>query len=127
MAIITDNHQKMYSVWMVSREYDGLAGAGGVKDVCRQLAETLAGPGGRRVRVVLPMYGFMDADKLGFTPLQLPDDQPNERCPQGRRTVFDVDINYVGEDRRETVAIRRRKIRGVTVFLVESDLLSNQS
>ncbi|MCK9295689.1 MAG: glycogen/starch synthase, partial [Desulfobulbaceae bacterium] len=26
---------------MITREYDGLAGAGGVKDVCRQLAEAL--------------------------------------------------------------------------------------
>lgn len=29
------------SAWIVTREYDGLAGAGGVKDVSRQLAETL--------------------------------------------------------------------------------------
>jgi len=120
MAIAVDD-RKIDSVWMVSREYAGLAGAGGVKDVCRQLAETLAGPGRCRVRVMLPRYGFMDADELGFTPLQVPDDQPNAVCPQGRRTVFDVDMNYVGENRRETVSIWHKEIRGVTVFLVETD------
>ena len=41
-------------ILMVSREYDGLAGAGGVKDVCRQLAEALVKHGDSRVQVVLP-------------------------------------------------------------------------
>ena len=53
-------------VWMVSREYEGIAGAGGVKDVCRQLAETLVSYGKCAVSVVLPRYGFIDAAQLGF-------------------------------------------------------------
>lgn len=77
------------TVWMLTREYDGLAGAGGVKDVARQLAEALA-RSGRKVRVVLPLYGFMDPKQLGFTPLDL---------------GFEIDMDYSGESRREYVRI----------------------
>ena len=35
------------NIWMVCREYEGLAGAGGVKDVCRQSAEAFARNGFR--------------------------------------------------------------------------------
>ncbi|GAB4333379.1 MAG: glycogen synthase GlgA [Desulfobulbaceae bacterium] len=106
------------NLWMVTREYDGLAGAGGVKDVCRQLSETLAGRGKVRVRVVLPRYGFMDATRLGFRSLK-------PLCPvtgQGGDVVrFDVDMHYAGENRRERVSILRREMRGVTVYLVEAE------
>jgi len=77
------------NVWMLTREYDGLAGAGGVKDVARQLAEALA-RSGRKVSVVLPLYGFMDPKQLGFTPLQM---------------AFEIDLNYAAEPRREYVRI----------------------
>jgi starch synthase len=50
-------------ILMVSREYEGLAGAGGVKDVCRQLAEALVRHADCDVRAVLPCYGFMDAER----------------------------------------------------------------
>jgi len=59
------------TVWMVSREYDGLAGAGGVKDVCRQLSEALAEHGGCSVRVVMPCYGFIDPVEQDFQPLRI--------------------------------------------------------
>ena len=72
------------NVWMVSREYEGLAGSGGIKDVCRQLAEALA-EAKRAVSVILPLYGFMEPEKLGFT-------------PSGHS--FNVDMPYVGVDRR---------------------------
>ncbi len=103
-------------IWMVSREYDGLAGAGGVKDVCRQLAETLVRHGKCRVRVVLPRYGFMDVAKLGFRPLQLPG---RKGCPEARSS-FSVQMNYTLEERREEVSVWTRKIRGVEIFLLES-------
>ncbi len=80
---------KISNVWMLTREYDGLAGAGGVKDVARQLAEALA-RSGRKVSVVLPLYGFMDPGQLGFTPLDL---------------GFDIDMDYTGEPRREYVRV----------------------
>jgi starch synthase len=102
---------------MVSREYDGLAGAGGVKDVCRQLAEALVEYGECRVRVVLPRYGFMDARKLGFSRLQL-----SRRIGYSEPyTVFDVDMNYPGEERRETVSVWTKKIRGVELYLLEAE------
>ena len=108
------------SVWMVSREYDGLAGAGGVKDVCRQLAESLADAGGCRVRVVLPRYGFMDVRALGFTPLRLPGSPCVDTETQGLLDTLSLDMNYPGENRRERVAIWQAVRRGVSIYLVEA-------
>ncbi|WP_457573456.1 glycogen synthase [Desulfolithobacter sp.] len=107
-------------VWMVTREYDGLAGAGGVKDVCRQLARTLAGEVGVEVRVILPRYGFMKPGRLGFKPLDLPrrDLLP---CRGAFRNLFEVDMNYVAEERRETVSFWHRELEGVQVYLVEAE------
>jgi len=101
---------------MVSREYDGLAGAGGVKDVCRQLAEALVKHGKCRVRVILPRYGSMNARKLGFSRLQLP---RRIGCPEFG-AEFSVDMNYPVEERREKVSAWRKKIRGVEIYLLES-------
>jgi starch synthase len=105
---------------MISREYDGLAGAGGVKDVCRQLAEALVAKGQTTVHVLLPRYGFMDAGRLGFTLTEIGDERGHIH---GRRYnhVFEVDMNYAAEERRETVAIWAKEINGVTIFLVEAD------
>jgi len=99
------------NIWMLSREYDGLAGAGGVKDVARQLAEALC-RSGRKVSVVLPLYGFMDPQQLGFSLLPL---------------SFEVDMDYVGEARREYVRVFARKERAaarsggsLTLYLVDA-------
>ena len=45
-------------ICFVSREYEGYAGAGGLKDVVRALAEALA-ENGHEVRVFLPGYAFV--------------------------------------------------------------------
>ncbi|HET98265.1 MAG TPA: glycogen synthase [Desulfurivibrio alkaliphilus] len=87
-------NQVINNIWMLSREYDGLAGAGGVKDVVRQLAEALV-ESGRRVSVVLPLYGFMDPEAAGFTPANL---------------HFEVEMNYTGVERRELVRIFARHL-----------------
>ena len=87
------------NICFVSREYDGLAGAGGVKDVCRQLAEALAVEA--RVSVVLPCYGFLDPLLLGFK--------------AGPR--FSVTMNYSQEERQEEVTIWTKKA-AVTIHLV---------
>ena len=50
---------------MVSREYEGLAGVGGVKDVCRQSAEAFS-RSGLRATVVMPCYGFIEPQAHGF-------------------------------------------------------------
>lgn len=102
-------NRKIQNVWMLSREYDGLAGAGGVKDVARQLAEALA-RSGRKVSVVLPLYGFMDPEQLGFSLLN---------------QAFEVDMDYAAEERREYVRIfgkkRRTKDGGaIALYLVDA-------
>ncbi len=102
------------NIWMLSREYGALAGAGGVKDVVSQLAETLARWSGRSVHVVLPCYGFMDPAKLGFIPLADPRD-PEEllQC--------EIDMNLPDEMQRERVGFYYKKIKQVSLYLVGGD------
>ncbi|OGQ94584.1 MAG: glycogen synthase [Deltaproteobacteria bacterium RIFOXYD12_FULL_57_12] len=95
--------RKIQNVWMVTREYEGLAGAGGVKDMCRQLAESLA-KARCAVSVILPRYGFMEPAALGFTALN---------------AALTVDMSYAHEERRETVEFWHRQQHGVTLYLVE--------
>ena len=107
-------------LWMVSREYDGLAGAGGVKDVCRQLAETLVAEAGLRVTVVLPRYGFMDAGKLGFSPLVLTNGRQPDICGDWSHQDCVLAMDYPDQERRETVSFLEQRRKGVRVILVES-------
>ncbi len=102
---VTKTSKSIKNIWMISREYEGLAGAGGVKDVCRQLAEALVKIG-KTVSVVLPAYGFMAG-----------------RLPDFRKfTSFEVDVPYVGVERREQVTIMaRRQDRNLTIYLVEAE------
>ena len=117
--------QNPQNVWMVSREYEGIAGAGGVKDVCRQLAETLVAHGGCRVSVVLPRYGFVDAARLGF---ELADIGSREGRIGARRyaRLGEADMNYSGEERREPFAVWRGELNGVTLYLVEADRFASK-
>ncbi|WP_232362478.1 glycogen synthase [Desulfogranum mediterraneum] len=108
-------------IWLVSREYDGLAGAGGVKDVCRQLGQTLASVPGYQVRVILPCYGFMDPEALGFEPLHLDGLAPAVIRGRSFPCCFSVDMDYVDQPRRETVAIWEQCLDQVTVYLVEAE------
>lgn len=91
------------TIWFVTREYGALAGAGGVKDVAKQLAEALA-KAGKKVSVVLPAYGFMNPASLGFKQTAI---------------TFQVDMSYVQEERRERVIIwHKRDI--VDIYLIAS-------
>ena len=47
------------SIWHITREYRGIAEAGGIKDVVRDLSEALT-KFGLSVSVIIPFYGFMD-------------------------------------------------------------------
>ena len=96
---------KIKTIWMLTREYNSIAGAGGVKDVSRQLAEALARQK-KSVTVMLPCYGFIDPKKIGF-----------------RKEVlsFEVDMNYTAEDRRELVTLWKKKTGGVTIYLVDAE------
>ena len=110
------------NVWFVTREYGNLAGAGGIKDVCKQLAEALARTG-CRVRVVLPLYGFMDPAALGFSLSDI---------------AFEVDMPYVGYTRREVVRIysnvknekfggaKRGKQPPVAIYLLDAERFSEK-
>ena len=107
--------RSLKSVWIVSREYDGLAGAGGVKDVSRQLAETLYNHGKTAVCVIMPRYGFMDAGRLGFEMAEI-GGAPGRIGGESFANVFSVDMDYADQERRETVAIWQRVLNGVTVY-----------
>ncbi len=106
--------KQIRKIWMLSREYGSLAGAGGVKDVVSQLAETLGRWSGRSVHVVLPCYGFMDPARLGFVPLVDPNN-PEEvlRC--------EIDMNHPDTIRKEGVAYFYKKIKRVSLYLVDGD------
>lgn len=108
--------EKINNVLMVTREYDGVAGAGGVKDVCRQLSEALAEHAACDVRVLLPCYGFIDPAALGFERMQLPCREDSLKMT----TVFDVDMNYPHKERRESVALWMKKEQGVMIYLLDS-------
>ena len=89
---------------MLTREYRGMAGVGGVKDVSRDLAESLV-RAGYEVSVIMPRYGFLQPKESGFQALG----------PQ-----FDVDLNYAHEERREQVSFWHHELEGVDLLLVES-------
>ncbi len=106
--------KQIKSVCFITREYDGLAGAGGVKDVCRQLAEALAhgtrtSTAPRKVSVIMPCYGFINPKSLGFT----------------SRGSFKITMNYTDTDRVEDVTIwgktTQEKGRGkIHLFLLDA-------
>ncbi len=98
--------RQIRKILILTREYDGLAGAGGVKDFTAQLAGALARKGNRQVTVILPCYGFMEPEKLGFALSEL---------------TLDVAMNYVGRERREAVRFWESVRDGVRLVLVAAD------
>ncbi len=110
---LAGNGQQMKNIWMISREYGELAGAGGVKDVVRQLAEALARWSGRSLHVVLPLYGFMDTEELGFEPLMDPsfNDYPLQ---------LHIDMHQPGREVREDIRFFYKKSKKVHIYLVDA-------
>jgi len=104
----------IHEIWMLSREYGNLAGAGGVKDVVSQLSVTLARSSGRFVHVVLPYYGFMDPEQLGFKLLADP-------LHPEKELQFEVDLNYPQEERRENVRVWTAKQDLVNIYLIDAE------
>lgn len=92
-------------VLILSREYGGIAGSGGVQDVVRGLSEALAGIGFETV-VVLPRYGVLKPEKMGFKALD---------------ANISVDMNYAVEERVEKVSFWHNVLNGVEIYLVESE------
>lgn len=111
---------RVNNIWMLSREYGQLAGAGGVKDVVCQLAEALARSPHRRVHVVLPRYGFVDAEQHGFTPL------PDPFC---RDRVLRLPIEMHQPDQRilEEVRFYYNQLGKVHLYLVDADRYRQKS
>ena len=105
--------QSITSVWMFSREFGRLAGVGGVKDVVSQLAKALARWNNRTVSVVLPCYGFMDPEKLGFGRLEDP-------LHPDRLLEFDVAMDYTNLERRERVGVWHHVQDRVQIYLLEA-------
>ncbi len=97
--------KQIKNILILTREYDGLAGAGGVKDFTRQLAEALVRKG-CRVSVMMPLYGFINKKGLSLKKTAL---------------SISVDMPYVGRQRMEKVKIRNTEINGVRIFLVDAD------
>ncbi|OCC14499.1 Glycogen synthase, ADP-glucose transglucosylase [Dissulfuribacter thermophilus] len=97
-------------VWMVTREYEGLAGVGGIKDVCRYLSEALHNKG-VKVKVFLPRYGFINPEDHGFKNI-------------GPSLI--VDMNYASEERREQVSFWKNCLYGVDIVMVESQRFSEK-
>lgn len=94
-------------VWHISREYEGIAEAGGVKDVVAGLASSLRRCGAA-VTVVLPRYGFIDPD--GLAAVKLP---------------FRLHLTLPTENRASQPAAREVEVyemerQGVRIFLLDS-------
>jgi starch synthase len=98
--------KQIRKILILTREYDGLAGAGGVKDFTAQLAAALVRAGNRQVTVMLPCYGFIDPEGLGFALSKL---------------SLEVEMNYVGRERREQVRFWEGSRDGVRIVLVAAD------
>lgn len=108
------------NIWMLSREYGNIAGAGGVKDVVQQLAESLARWNGRKVSVVLPFYGFIDSVSLGATP-------HGEPLVEGSELCLTLDMNYDGLYRQEMVRVWSVVKKGVTIYLLDATRFRDKS
>jgi starch synthase len=111
---------RVKNIWMVSREYGYLAGAGGVKDVACQLAEALARSNSRSVHVVLPRYGFVDASKHGFTPL------PDPFC-RGRVLRLPIEMHQPDKRILEEVRFFYNRLGKVHLYLVDADRFRQKS
>ncbi len=112
--------EQIKNIWMLSREYGNLAGAGGVKDVSCQLAETLARWTGRSLHVVLPLYGFIKVDDLGFQQVQ------DSLCPD-RRLQLRIDMHLPDSLVSEEVCYFYQKINRVHIYLVDAKRFSEKS
>ncbi len=100
-------------VWHVSRECEGIAEAGGLKDVVDGLAAALYREGIGSA-VVVPRYGFIDLETLSAEKLPL---------------AFDLMLpcrSEASEPAVETVQVYRCLRNGVPVYLVDNERTRNK-
>ncbi len=112
--------EQIKNIWMLSREYGNIAGAGGVKDVACQLAEALARWNGRSVHVVLPLYGFLDVQAFGFQPLE-------DFLCRDRMLQLPIDMHHPDSFVDENVSYFYQKINRVHVYLVAAERFHDKS
>jgi starch synthase len=115
-----DHEGQIKKIWMLSREYGQLAGAGGVKDVVSQLAEALARKSTRSLHVVLPLYGFVNAREQGFKPL------PDPFCPD-RILRLQIDMHQPEKRILEEVYYYYKNINKVNLYLVDAERYRQKS
>ncbi|MFH0781490.1 MAG: glycogen/starch synthase [Pseudomonadota bacterium] len=112
--------EQVKKIWMLSREYGQLAGAGGVKDVVCQLAEALARKTNRSLHVVLPLYGFVNAREQGFKAL------PDPFCPDRNLRLL-IEMHQPDKRILEEVYYYYKKINEVNLYLVDADRYRQKS
>jgi starch synthase len=91
-------------VWMVSRELDGVAGVGGVKDVTRQLLSAIARQD-IKATLVMPLYSGIDRERHGLANTDI---------------EFALPMDYEFEEREVRVRIHQAEVVGATVYFVDS-------
>lgn len=102
---------KLQSVWHVSREYEGVAEAGGLKDVVRGLAEASLAHG-IAATVVLPYYGLVS---LEASPI-----------PGRKFSIRVCEPTAPWRPAVHEVAFREARIRGVRVLLADSPIFRSK-
>jgi starch synthase len=107
-------------VWHVSRECDGIAEAGGLKDVVAGLSAALAAEGIPSA-VVLPRYGFIDLAGLNAEPTGI---QFELQMPADSGTPADAGVPAADAAREagdiEHVEVFHLRRLGVDVYLLDS-------
>lgn len=97
-----ESARKVRSVWIATREYAGIAEAGGVKNVACSLAEALSRQG-VSVTVFIPRYGCVETAGL---------------------LLFSTDIAVSGDIHR--VCYYSLALRGVRIILVDSQIFTEK-
>ncbi len=98
-------------VWMVSRELDGVAGVGGVKDVTRQLLTAIARRG-IQASLVMPLYSRIDRVRHGLVDTGL---------------EIALPMDYAHEKRMVRVGFYQAEIAGVDVYFVDAPCYSQKA
>ncbi len=101
------------NIWMLSREYGELAGAGGVKDVVYQLSKALACLPDYSVKVVLPYYGFMEDLVDDFVPVKDP-------FSRARSLQLSIPMNEPGRLVSEPVSFCYARRENVHIYLIKA-------
>ncbi|WP_136808003.1 glycogen synthase [Desulfosediminicola flagellatus] len=101
------------NIWMIAREYGDLAGAGGVKDVVRQLADALAIDENLSVTIVIPMYGFVQPEEYNLV-------QQTDPLDPSIPLEFEVAMNYGLNERWESCRVYKGNLSGVDLYLIDS-------